>query len=183
MNRPKSSARKLNAEGLWEYALRALSMRPHSSSELRDKLRRRAESREDTVAVLAKLEHYGYLDDRKLAESYAAGRRENQFHGKFRVLRDLQQRRVSSRTARDAVEVVYKDVDEPGLVEAFLSRKFRNASLPQHLANPKNLASLYRRLRYAGFSSSSIVRVLKRYSEQAEQLEDSSIEGTEATET
>jgi hypothetical protein len=41
------------------------------------------------------------------------------------------------------------------------------------LAEPKQLASIYRRLRGAGFSTSASIRVLKRYSEQAEALDES----------
>ena len=176
MFRSKSKASKLDAEGLWTYAMRVLSVRPHSGAELREKLQRRAESKEVTAEVLAKLQHYGYLDDEKMAESYATGRRDNQMHGKFRVLRDLHQRRITSRVAREAVEAVYKDTDEKQLVEQFLTRKYRNVSLPEHLADPKKLAAAYRRLRYAGFSSSAVVQVLKRYSQQADELEDSDSE-------
>ncbi|MCW5979904.1 MAG: RecX family transcriptional regulator [Bryobacteraceae bacterium] len=163
--------KKLNAPGLWEYALRALSARPHSSSELRDKLRRRAESPGDAAETLAKLEHYGYLDDRRMAESYAAARRDNQRHGKFRVLRDLQQRRVASGVARQAVERVYQDADESQLIAEFLRRKYRGVALAEHLAEPKNLASAYRKLLYAGFSSAAASKALRHYSESADELE------------
>ncbi len=51
--------RRLDAEALWAYALRALSSRALSISELRDKLRRRAEREADVDGVLDRLKRYG----------------------------------------------------------------------------------------------------------------------------
>lgn len=171
MNRPKSNQNKLDAGPLWEYAMRSLSVRPQSASELREKLRRRAATPQDSAEVLAKLEHYGYLDDKKMAENFAAARRENQLHGKFRVLRDLQQRRISSTVARKAVESVFQGADEIALIDEFLSRKYRKVALPEYLAEPKHLASAYRRLLYAGFSSAAIGKALRRYSERIDEVD------------
>ena len=44
------------------------------------------------------------------------------------------------------------------------------------LQDPKHLASAYRKLRYAGFGSSSAIRALKRYADRADELEDDPIE-------
>jgi regulatory protein len=57
------------------------------------------------------------------------------------------------------------------LIEAFLKRKYRGKDLGPLLKEEKNLASAFRRLRYAGFSSSESIRVLKRYASRAEELE------------
>ena len=58
-----------------------------------------------------------------------------------------------------------------------MERKFRGKVLPEYLAEPKNLAAAFRRLRYAGFSSTASIQALRRHSEQADELE-----GTEETE-
>src|ERR1035438_3786866 len=63
--------RYLHAEGLWNYALRALGGRAHSTGEMREKLVRRAERAEDVEIVLARLKDSQYLDDRQFAEGYA----------------------------------------------------------------------------------------------------------------
>ena len=84
---------RLDAAALWDYAVRALAARAHSSGELRVKLERKAEKRSDVDATLARLKEYRYLDDRKFAESFAAARLENRQFGKNRVLRDLRERR------------------------------------------------------------------------------------------
>lgn len=161
----------LDQAKLLNLALRLLGGRAYSTGELRDKLRRRAERREDVDAVLSKLKDGGYLDDRRFAESYAAARLENQGLGKMRVLRDLRQRRVAPQLAEQVTERAYETTDEIALIEAFLARKFRGKKLNTFLAEEKNLAAAFRRLRYAGFSSSASIRVLKRYASQAEELE------------
>jgi regulatory protein len=159
-----------NAE-LLNYAVRALGGRAHSTGELREKLRRRAERAEDVDAVLAKLKELGYLDDKRFAESYAAARLENQGLGKMRVLRDLRQRRIAPQLAEQVTEKTYQETDESKLIEDFLKRKYRGKKLGEFLGEEKNLAGAYRRLRYAGFSAGASIRVLKRYARQAEELE------------
>ncbi len=167
----------LGQEALTNYALRVLGGRAQSAGELREKLRQRAERLGDVDAVLAKLKEAGYLDDKRFAENYAAARLENQGFGKMRVLRDLRQRRVAPNLAQQATERTFQGTDETDLIEAFLKRKFRGKQLGTFLADEKNLAAAYRRLRYAGFASGTSIRVLKRYASQAEELE--SLEGEE----
>jgi len=152
--------RKLAAEALWTYALRVLAAQARSVAELRGKLAERARRPEDVPAILARLKQYGYLDDRRFAEGYSAARLENQGFGKERVLRDLRRRRVAPRLAEEAVRAAYQDSDELRLVESYLRRKYRNILLEEYLADPRHLAAVYRRLRSAGFSPASILRVL-----------------------
>jgi regulatory protein len=163
-------------EELLNYAVRALGGRAHSTGELREKLRRRAERAEDVDAVLAKLKELGYLDDKRFAESYAAARLENQGLGKMRVLRDLRQRRIAPQLAEQVAEKTYQETDETKLIEDFLKRKYRSKKLGEFLGEEKNLAGAYRRLRYAGFSAGASIRVLKRYAKQAEELEGLEVE-------
>jgi regulatory protein len=163
--------KRLDADALMNYALRALGSRAQSSGELKQKLARRAEHPGDIDTVLAKLRDLGYLNDRSYAEGYASARLENQGHGRTRVLRDLRQRRVAPKLAEQAVERAFAETDELGLIDAYLKRKFRGKNLPVWLSEEKNLASAYRRLRYAGFSTGNSIRVLKRYAAKADDLE------------
>jgi regulatory protein len=164
--------KKLNAEGLWAYALKLLGGRAQSAGEVRQKLQRRAEIESDVELTLGKLREYGYLNDTKFAENYAAWRKDNEGFGRMRVLRDLRQRRVSPTLADTAVHQVFEGTDEEAQVEAFLERKYRNVNLGELLQEDKKLQSVYRRLRYAGFGSGVVVKVLKRFASQAERLED-----------
>jgi regulatory protein len=143
-----------------------------SAGELREKLRRKAEGPADVEHVIAKLKEYGYVNDAQFAETYASARRDSQGFGKMRVLSDLRRRRVAPTTAEKAVATAYEGVDEVTAIEQYLQRKYRSKKLNEFLAEEKNLASAYRRLRYAGFSSGASIRVLKRYAAQADELED-----------
>jgi regulatory protein len=165
---------KLDADGLWNYALSLLEARAHSIGELKQKLSRRAASASDTEATLHKLRSYGFTDDRKFSEAFAASRLENQGFGPARVLRDLQSKRVSTPLAESAVKRTFAGVDEHQLAAEFLARKYRGKNLVQFLAEDKNLASVYRRLRTAGFNSRVALDVLKQHRDISEDFEEPS---------
>jgi regulatory protein len=162
----------LDRNALLAYALRTLTRRALSESELRSRLARRSEDPAAVEDAVAKLKESGLLNDARFAESYAAARLENQGFGRLRVLSDLRRRRVGARVAGTAVENAFEGTDEDALVERFLQRKYRGKDLAQFLSEDKNVASAYRRLRLAGFSSGAAIRVLKQYAVRAEELED-----------
>ncbi len=89
----------------------------------------------------------------------------------MRVLRELRQKRVAPKLAEQVTEQTFQDTNETDLIEAFLKRKYRGKQLGPFLAEEKNLAAAFRRLRYAGFSAGTAIRVLKRYASRAEELE------------
>jgi regulatory protein len=165
-------AKKLNLEELLAYAGRLLSGRSLSISELRIKLRQRADKPADVAPVMDRLKSAGYLDDRRFADAFASARRESRGFGKNRVLRDLMARRVAPGLAKEAAERAFSGADEVAMIEDYLARKFRNRNLGEWLAIRKNMASAYRRLRAAGFGVGNSISVLKRYSEEAERLEE-----------
>ncbi len=168
MNR---APKRLDAGKLLDYALRTLSGRAYSLGELRDKLRRRSEKPEDVDEVMVKLKESGYLNDRKYAEGFATARLQNEGHGRMRVMRDLRQHRVAPKLAEQVIEQTFRETDETQLMEAYLERKYRSKVLSTFLSDDKNLASAFRRLRYAGFSASTAIKVLKRYAQAADELE------------
>jgi regulatory protein len=152
--------------------LKILGMRALSTGEVREKLRRKAETPEDVENIISRLRDYGYLNDTRFAESYARARREGEGFGKMRVIRDLRQRRVAPGVAEQAAKNAFADADETEMIETFLARKYRGKNLPDFLQEDKNLNAAFRRLRYAGFSSGPSIRVLKRYAARAEELQD-----------
>jgi len=161
---------RLDADRLWQYAIRALAGRAHSIGELRQKLQQKAQNASDVDATLDRLKESNYLDDRRYAESYAAARLDNQL-GKTRVLRELRQRRVAPAVAERTVSKVYQDVDETALIENFVRRKYRSATREGLFQDDKELASAYRRLLRAGFSSGATVRALKRFAANPDLLD------------
>jgi regulatory protein len=164
-------ARPLDGEALWGYALKLLGGRAHSTGELREKLRRRAERVGAVDDVLARLKDHGYLNDQRFAENFAASRLANDKQGRTRVVRDLRQRRVAPALAEQTVRKVYEDVNEEALIEDWLRRKYRLASRENLFAADKDLAAAYRRLLHAGFGSGQIIRTLKRFARNPELLD------------
>jgi regulatory protein len=165
----------LDAAALWEYALLVLRGRAHSSGEMREKLRRKAVHAADVDPAIARLKEYGYLDDRKFAESFAAARLENQGLGKTRVLADLSRRRVAPAVAQQTVGKVYENVSEQALAEDFVRRKFgmasRMAARENLFQDEKQMASAYRRLVRAGFRSGTAIAVLKKFARDPDLLD------------
>ena len=162
---------RLDAAALWEYALRVLAGRAHSTGDLRQKLRGKAERAADVDPTIARLKEYGYLNDRKFAESFAAARLENEGLGKTRVLADLSRRRVAAAVAQQSVGKVYEDVNEQALAEDFVRRKFRMASKENLFQDEKQMASAYRRLLRAGFRSATTIAVLKKFARDPDLLD------------
>ena len=165
-------AEPLDGAKLLEYALRTLSRQAMSIADLRTRLCRRAAEPADVDAVIERLKEPGFLNDGRFAESYAAARLENQGFGPMRVMQDLRRKRVASEVAQTAVNQTFEGTDETVLARQYIERKFRGKDLPVFLAEAKNLAAAYRRLRTAGFSSSATVRVLKQYAAAADQIEE-----------
>lgn len=162
----------LGASALKEYALRLLMGRALTTAELRRKLAARAAAPESVAEVLAQLKEYGYLNDARYAEHFAGARAGGGRYGSQRVLAGLLKKRVAPATARQAVAEAFSGVDEIEQVQQFLARKYRGKDLAALLQEPRQLASAYRRLRTAGFAAGPSIRVLRRYAEAAEQLED-----------
>jgi regulatory protein len=170
--KPRARPAKLGEDALWDHALKQLSRRALSANELKGKLLQRADEPATVAAVMRKLLEYGYTDDQKFSESFASSRLQNEGFGKFRVLRDLQAKRVSSGVAEKAVAKIFEDADEKDLIETYLARKYRSKVLYDFLQEDKNVASAYRRLRAAGFSSSASLAALKRHSQRAADWEE-----------
>jgi regulatory protein len=121
--------------------------------------------------VLSQLKEYGYLDDKRFAESFAAARLENQQLGRNRVVNDLRRRRVPSVLAEGSVRKVYRDVNETSLIEQWIRGKYRGVPKEALFQNEKDLAGAYRRLLRAGFRSSDVIPVLKRFAKNPELLD------------
>jgi regulatory protein len=169
---PGKKPRLLDAQGLRDYAARALSARALTAGELRTKLRRKAADAADVEPLIERLRELGAINDARFASAFTERRIENDHFGKMRVLRDLRQRKVASGVAEKAVAKAFAEVDETELIEQYIARKFRGKDLPVFLAEEKNLATAFRRLRTAGFSAGNALRVLRRYSVRAEEIEE-----------
>jgi regulatory protein len=164
-------SKRLAAAALFEYAVTALARRSLTAVELRKRLEVRAARPEDVTAVLDRLSELGYLDDVQLAESYARFRRDYEGLGRLRVVRDLQRRGVERAVAEKTVGAAYRETDELELVRAQIRKRRGSRADELPLNDRKQLASLFRALVRAGFSSARIVEGLQEISSDTEWLE------------
>lgn len=163
--------RKLSAEPLYDYALRALGRRSHTKAELETKLASRCADERDVPAVLERLVAHGYLNDERVAESHATFRRDHALMGQKRVLQELRRRGVSESTAEGSVAEAYRDSSEIELARDFLRRKLGSRFETDRISDRKELGRLFRALARAGFAAAAISAALGQVSEDTESLE------------
>jgi regulatory protein len=152
--RSRSSPRKLATEQqLYMSALRALMRRAHSIHEMRQHLERRAEDKESVSPVIALLRERQYLDDARYALEYARHHAQSRRQGRFRIARELRGRGVPDRHIEAALDSVFAETDEAASVRSRLKRHLSHA---RGALGPNKIASIYRSLLRAGFSSDII---------------------------
>jgi regulatory protein len=158
---------------LFEYAVKCLAVRAHSTGDLKSKLRVRAANPADADAAIDRLKDIGYLDDRRFADSFASARIENEGFGRRRVLSDLLARRVSGSMAEEAVDQAFAGRSEAELIGTYIERRMPSIAAGGRIEDERKLAAAYRRLRRAGFSPGPILTALKGLAARPELMPDS----------
>jgi regulatory protein len=154
-----SKPRKLDTEAeLYDVAVRALMRRAHSVHEMKQKLDRRSDNKLLVQVVMARLKENGQIDDARYAKQFARQRTQSRKQGKFRIARDLRGRGIPDRHIEAALEEAAKETDESALVRQRIERKLRSY---RGEIGDRKIASLYRSLLRAGFSSDIIRRELR----------------------
>jgi regulatory protein len=155
----RSNARKLGTEyQLNMSAQRALMRRAFSVHEMKKYLEGRAENKDLIPPVVARLRELNYLDDARFALEYARHHAKFRRQGRFRIARELRGRGVPDVHVDAALEAVFADTDEATLVRARLERLLSHI---RGAIDQKKLASIYRNLLRAGFSSEIIRKEIK----------------------
>ena len=158
--RPK----KLYSEDeLYEYAVGALGRRMRSIAELKRLLRRRVEPESelgDTLVelIVRRLKDQGYLNDARYAAAYSSYRRDNEKFGRRRVVTDLKAKGVHGDVIEAAVATTYDEIDELKQARDYLTRKRLHKPKDQ-----KETARIFRHLLRAGFSSTTVFKLLKNW--------------------
>ena len=145
--------------------------RAYSIHEMKQYLGRRAADPSGVTVVVTHLRDQGYLDDAKYARDYARLHVQSRRQGRFRIARELRARGVPDQHIEAALEGVFAETDESSLARVRIQRKL--AQLRGRGSQPpdqKKLASLYRSLLAAGFSS-DVIRAEIRRATQAEMEE------------
>ena len=161
--------RKLSDVELYNYAVAALARKMRTVAELKRLLRARAEPSDDgslaVEAVIAKLKDQKYLNDSRYAAAYSQYRQTNEKFGRRRVVTDLKAKGIHSEVIDQAVTSAYAGVNEEKLARQFLERK--RLKQPQ---NQREAARIFRMLVRAGFSPTTIFKILKRWNVDDEVL-------------
>jgi regulatory protein len=166
---PLHRRKTYDQDSLYEYAVGALARKMRSVAELKRLLRQRLpetdESEAMVEAVITRLKDQKYLNDSAYAAAYSSYRRENEKFGRLRVVTDLKARGVHSDVITKAVAAAYAGADEEKLARDFLRRK--RIKKP---ANAKDAARIFRALMRAGYTSRTIIRLLKQWDVEEEVL-------------
>jgi regulatory protein len=162
---PMFRARTINSEpALYDAAIKILMRRAHSVSEMKKALIRRTADEDLIQKVIARLKQSGLIDDARYAKQFARQRTEIRHQGKFRVARELRARGVPDHHIETAVAEASANTDEAAQVRRRIDRKLKSLRGPSanKSIDDRKIASLYRSLLRAGFSSETIRRELKR---------------------
>lgn len=150
--------RQIDSEpGLYDAAIKILMRRAHSVHEMKQALARRCKDDKLIRNVVDRLKREGLIDDARYAKQFTRHRTESRKQGKYRITRDLRARGVPDRHIEAALEA--SETDESALVRQRIERKLK---LFRGEIDDRKLASLYRSLLRAGFSSDVIRRELRR---------------------
>jgi regulatory protein len=151
---------QLETEGqLHDAAIKMLMRRAHSISEMKKALARRCADEKLVKLTVERLKRENLLDDTRYAKQFVRHRTEYRKQGSYRIARDLRARGVPDRHIEAALEESATNSDPAALVRQRIERKLRpfRGEIDQ-----KKIASLYRSLLGAGFSSDLIRRELHR---------------------
>ena len=152
--------RQIESEAaLYEAAIKVLMRRAHSVMEMKKALLRRCSDDKLIRNVVDRLKREGLVDDARYAKQFARQRALSRKQGKFRIARELRARGVQDNHIEAALGANAEETDETALVRQRIERKLK---LLRGEFDEKRIASLYRSLLRAGFSSDVIRRELQR---------------------
>jgi len=124
----------------FDRAVKLLAAKPRSVAELREQLLRGKNTSEEVVEiVISRLREYGYLNDERLAFSYASYKVKQKPVGRRRLQRDLKLKKVESSVADEALELVYTATPEEQLIDQAIEKRLRIRGKPKNRAQTKSL--------------------------------------------
>ena len=171
MSFPRPKKRTYSEDELYEYAVGALARRMRTVAELKRLMRVRVEEAASEYGqtlielVIRRLKDQGYLNDSQYAASYTSMRRDNQKFGRMRVITELKTRGVHGEVIAKAIESGYEGVSEEKQARDYLRKKRMKKPKDQ-----KETARIFRQLARAGFSTKTIVAILKKWDVDMETL-------------
>jgi regulatory protein len=141
----------------FDYAMKYLQARLHSTAELRRKLMRREYGATVIDGVLADLVRMGYLDDARYAKSKALSAAEHKHHGRRRAFLELLKAGVKQDVADAALNDVYKKTDSTAAARLLAEKKAASLKKLEPAVARRRLAGMLMR---RGFDYETIKPVI-----------------------
>jgi regulatory protein len=143
-------------EECWAYALRLLTRRSHTEAEIRARLTRKGSKPELVDETVARLAHYGLVDDKAYAEAYVRSRRTRK--GSLALRHELRRKGVTEVLSEEAL----LPLDEASEVESAASLLQRNAWRFRGAEARRNRAKAFAFLARRGFAAEVALGALER---------------------
>jgi regulatory protein len=155
------------AQRIFQKALRILAVKPRSEAELRERLLRVEGAGEDLVTdCMERLRRMGYINDRAFAESFLNQRTAARPLGRRRLERELANKKVSSDTARRALDRLADQTSDEVLIDRAIAKRLRSSSAPSDRQSARRWFSHLARL---GFEYELIARKLRELNANLEE--------------
>jgi len=141
----------------FDYAMKYLQMRLHSTAELRRKLVRREYGEAVVDGVIADLLRMGYLDDARFAKTKAMSAAEHKHHGRRRAFMELIKAGVKKDVADAALSDVYEKADSTAAARLLAEKKAASLKKLEPAVARRRLAGMLMR---RGFDYETIKPVI-----------------------
>ncbi len=147
-------------------AIKYLSMRSRSESEIASYLARKGHEPEEVAEVLGQLRAERLIDDDALAGRWAAQLAESGRIGRAMAVYKLMQRGIPKESAHAAVDIAWEGTDEAGAAFEIISKSASFTGDKEQ--DEKLLAKQARHLKAKGFSSDAISKALRKLPDHIE---------------
>jgi regulatory protein len=145
-------------------ALRWLTARELSESQVRDRLADRGYTEAAIGPAIERLLHDRTIDDRRAATAVARTEARVRRHGPRRVLGKLIAMQIDRDLAKEVVRDLFGETDEQELLAKALERRLRGQ--PERLKDPRERRSILAYLVRQGFSASAASALMRKMSRQ-----------------
>jgi regulatory protein len=139
-------------------ALRFVGVRDRTEQEVRAHLLKRGCSPGSADEILGRLRTWGYLDDARVALSYARGRLERDHWGPARLVREMGRRGIAPELVHETLRRLLDDVEEISLARHAAERYLRAHPGATGERGMRRLAGFLGRRGYSGEVVSRLVR-------------------------
>ena len=162
MKRPRPPADPDSSKAAYFRALRWLTARELSETQVRTRLADRGYTPAAIAPAIDRLTAERALDDRRAATAVARTEARVRRHGPRRVLGKLMKMRFDRDLAKEVVRDLFDGMREDELLEQALDRRLRDK--PERLKDPSERRRILAYLVRQGFAASSVAGLMRRKS-------------------